>query len=103
MRQRASIRKLSLMAWTQVRSSSRRSLDELALAPDSTQPLFPCEDCTFIDQFITPASRKKVRSRVAGTPSAQEPTLPRHTDHAGLACCSTVIGRMKENVEPNRT
>ena len=30
----------------------------------------------------------------------QEPTLPQRTNHADLACCVTVTGNVKENVEP---
>jgi hypothetical protein len=39
------------------------------LAPDSIQPLFACEDCTFLDQCIAPASRKKIVGTTASNGS----------------------------------
>jgi hypothetical protein len=32
--------------------------------------------------------------------SPKEPPLPRCTDYAGLTCCSTESGSVKENIEP---
>ena len=35
--------------------------------------MFACEDCTFVDQFITPASRKKLRRLSTAAPGALIP------------------------------
>jgi len=50
---------LSLMAWAggavELRSTSSRSLDELAQLRTAYNHCSPCEDCTFVDKFITRA------------------------------------------------